>query len=443
MKQRRDIKGRVGLLAGLLLLLPSLGMAVTYEVHVGQSIADALALAGSDDTVLLHPGTYYETHLMIPSGVTLASFSDDPEQRAVLDNGGIRTILICENLSAETRVQGIIFQGPVSPELSGPQRGGAVRCENAPVRFVDCVFSHQWATYGGAVYARGGMSPQFENCVFSHNFARAGGGALNLVGAKGLLLDGCLFTHNSAIASGCVLNLSLRSSGTIVNCTLADNGRVGVADIGCWDSQLLEINNTIMTGSFGRALFGDFSGTPEMGCTDIHDNSGGDWIGAVASHLDQDGNISADPLYCGDAGETSPWQLDEGSPCVTDPVCGIMGALGIGCDTQSGTDGVEGLPSNGNSLPLVTRLRGNFPNPFNPRTTISFDVSQAGPVALEIYDLAGRRVRSLQSGTLAVGRYDRIWNGRNDGGRMCAAGVYFTRLKTETVIDTQRLTLVK
>jgi len=62
---------------------------------------------------------------------------------------------------------------------------------------------------------------------------------------------------------------------------------------------------------------------------------------------------------------------------------------------------------------------------------------------VDVYDLAGRLVRTLHSGVLAAGSHDVVWNGRGDDGRKSAAGVYFFRLKTESVIDTRRMMMVK
>ena len=65
-------------------------------------------------------------------------------------------------------------------------------------------------------------------------------------------------------------------------------------------------------------------------------------------------------------------------------------------------------------VPAVTRLVGNAPNPFNPQTTIAFDLARAQSVRLEVFDLRGRLVRRLQDGVLAAGRHEVRWDGRDD-----------------------------
>ena len=80
-------------------------------------------------------------------------------------------------------------------------------------------------------------------------------------------------------------------------------------------------------------------------------------------------------------------------------------------------------------VPEAFQLHGNWPNPFNASTTIAFDVSGTVPVHLVVYDVLGRRVRTLYSGELlTAGHYRTAWNGRDDEGRQAASGVYLYRL---------------
>lgn len=81
----------------------------------------------------------------------------------------------------------------------------------------------------------------------------------------------------------------------------------------------------------------------------------------------------------------------------------------------------------------VPRLRiplDNFPNPFNPTTTVRFDLPREGRVSLTVYDARGRRVRRLLDGTyLRSGPNSVLWDGRGDGGGELPSGVYFGRLE--------------
>jgi len=72
----------------------------------------------------------------------------------------------------------------------------------------------------------------------------------------------------------------------------------------------------------------------------------------------------------------------------------------------------------------------SFPNPFNPTTTIRYVVPEPGAtVRLDVYDLAGRHVRTLASGATAPGEHVAVWDGRDDAGRVVGSGVYFCRIE--------------
>ena len=80
-------------------------------------------------------------------------------------------------------------------------------------------------------------------------------------------------------------------------------------------------------------------------------------------------------------------------------------------------------------VPEAFQLHGNWPNPFNASTIIAFDMERTVPVHLVVYDVLGRRVRTLYGGeTLTAGHYRTSWNGRDDEGRSAASGIYLYRL---------------
>jgi uncharacterized membrane protein len=86
----------------------------------------------------------------------------------------------------------------------------------------------------------------------------------------------------------------------------------------------------------------------------------------------------------------------------------------------------------------------NFPNPFNPTTTIALSLDRAQNVRLDIFDARGRLVRVLHDGALAAGRNELQWNGRDDRGMQAASGVYFTRARGENgETQSRRMMLVK
>jgi M6 family metalloprotease-like protein len=88
-------------------------------------------------------------------------------------------------------------------------------------------------------------------------------------------------------------------------------------------------------------------------------------------------------------------------------------------------------------------LRQNFPNPFNPTTTIRFDVPRDASVELGIFDLRGRRVASLHRGPIEAGYHDVRWEGRDDKGRSVASGLYFVRLTGPGFSDARKMMLAR
>jgi len=97
----------------------------------------------------------------------------------------------------------------------------------------------------------------------------------------------------------------------------------------------------------------------------------------------------------------------------------------------------------GDLTPVVTRLQGAYPNPFNPSTRIAFSTARAGHASLAVYDLTGRLVRTLVDGHLGAGEHTALWNGLADDGARAASGVYFARFAGGDVVDTTKLMLVK
>jgi hypothetical protein len=89
------------------------------------------------------------------------------------------------------------------------------------------------------------------------------------------------------------------------------------------------------------------------------------------------------------------------------------------------------------------RLYPNQPNPFNPQTTIRFDLPEAGRARLAIYDLRGKLVRCLVDAELPRGSQRAVWNGRDDAGQPVASGSYFARLQAGGTLRTVRMSLVK
>jgi len=90
-----------------------------------------------------------------------------------------------------------------------------------------------------------------------------------------------------------------------------------------------------------------------------------------------------------------------------------------------------------------SRLRDVYPNPFNPRTTVSFTLDAPQRVTLEIHDAAGRLVTTLADQKYPAGEHEVVWDGRSDAGIDVSSGVYFVKFTAGKTSDSRKLVLVK
>lgn len=415
--------------------------AGTIHVFPGETIASGLAAAAWRDTVLVHCGTYLEQGLQVPSGVSLLGESGDPDCVTLVSDGSA-SILIFDDQANVTVIEGLTLtlQEGATATVA---RGGGMYLRLSYPEVNRCVFRGLQADYGGAVYCTDSAGPSFQDCTFDDNAARAAGGAVNVVRNAEPLFLRCLFVGNRSDGWGQVLNTAGGSPVDMYECTLADNAGAmsGGAELVSWDRPWQYDVNILMEHIImqtRRAFWSDETGQAATYCSDLYSEEGNLWTGSLAWYEGQFGNISADPLFCGAAGGELPYSLDAASPCAAGAsACGQIGAFGVGCAVSDVPDDSQ------QTVPQMTQLRGNFPNPFNPSTTIRYDVKQSGAVDLAVFDVAGRLVKRLVSEVRGAGSHEVVWRGRDRDDRQVAAGIYFVRLKVDSLVDTSRLSLIK
>jgi hypothetical protein len=113
-----------------------------------------------------------------------------------------------------------------------------------------------------------------------------------------------------------------------------------------------------------------------------------------------------------------------------------------GADNEALDADIEGVESKP-ELPTVFRLAENVPNPFNPVTSIRFDVPRESAVTIRIYDVAGRLVRTLVDGMINPGRHSEAWDGRDDHGEDVGSGVYFCTMEAPEFHGSRKMLLLK
>ncbi|MFQ6113488.1 MAG: FlgD immunoglobulin-like domain containing protein [bacterium] len=95
------------------------------------------------------------------------------------------------------------------------------------------------------------------------------------------------------------------------------------------------------------------------------------------------------------------------------------------------------------SIPKKYELSQNYPNPFNPETSINFTIPSNQEVKLDIYDLLGKRVKTLLNRKMEAGMHTIAWDGTNDSGQTVASGTYFYQLRTKGFKKTKKMVLIR
>ena len=148
------------------------------------------------------------------------------------------------------------------------------------------------------------------------------------------------------------------------------------------------------------------------------------WIAGDEAPLDYDG-------------ETFRWQ-------VPTQLVGAEYVIELRAWDRAGNQRVERISIGGFALPRDVQLEANYPNPFNPETTIPLLVPQhAGRVRLVIYNTAGQMVRVLVDQPIGAGRHHVLWDGRDERGRQVGSGVYVYQLLNAGTALTRSMTLLK
>jgi tetrahydromethanopterin S-methyltransferase subunit B len=94
-------------------------------------------------------------------------------------------------------------------------------------------------------------------------------------------------------------------------------------------------------------------------------------------------------------------------------------------------------------IPEVFKLANNYPNPFNPTTTIGYQLPENNKVVVNIYDMLGNKIRTLVNENKTAGYYSVVWNGLNDNGARISSGTYFYHIQAGTHNSTKKMLLIK
>ncbi len=400
--------------------------AVTIEVPADQpTIQAGIDAAQAGDTVRVACGTYREHDIAMKSGVWLRSRTGDPACVTV-DAERLGRVFRCDDVDAAAGIEGLTITGAYLEGYWPTSRGGGIALHRSSPTIRACVFTGNEAQAGGGGCFAYASESIIEDCVFS-NCAGVDGGGIYVDDAAPKIRD-CTFYDNESLFWGGAIFCENHASTRITGCTIVRNSAYEGSGIWCVNECQVILENSLVAYNIrGVGIFAALDPghdcTVTVACSDAFDNVGANYGGTLEDQTGISGNISSDPLICGL--EELDLRLAGASPCLPqNNDCGVlMGAYGEGCLATAGI-------ADGESNSTPARRIGTFPNPFRASTEIRFHLESAAPVALHAFDPAGRMVREILGGSVhPSGNHVVSWNGRDDGGRRLAGGVYLLRLR--------------
>jgi len=278
----------------------------------------------------------------------------------------------------------------------------------------------------------------FDNCLFANNCSYGGTRDIDIAGGQSVDFINCTFANNT----GSYLDYLLIGAYTnrIVNCIFSNN------------SNTYDIRTTIDT-HIENSLF-----SKTQNIYRVYEDQSLNWgannlIGTDPLFSSSDPALpSSYYLYSDDVNGYSP-AIDAGTMAsailplgYTIPQYDAFGfnrvygsGIDIGCfESQGYTGNDEELN------PAISAMQlANYPNPFNPSTTISYNVPSDGNVTLTIYNAKGQLVNVLVNEHKNNGNYQMVWNGKDSSGNSVASGLYFTRLVSGGKSISKKLLLMK
>ena len=96
-----------------------------------------------------------------------------------------------------------------------------------------------------------------------------------------------------------------------------------------------------------------------------------------------------------------------------------------------------------NTIPNEYTLHQNYPNPFNPSTTLRYALPKQSEIKITIYDMIGRKVRTLVNSSQNAGYRSVIWDATDDNGKPVSAGIYLYQIQADEYINTKKMVLLK
>jgi len=160
---------------------------------------------------------------------------------------------------------------------------------------------------------------------------------------------------------------------------------------------------------------------------------------AISAWADDPQTLETDGWIDGDVMDVRLWKSVDGA-IKEFPVEILEGSLTFGASPYTV---IRGRTSKTVTDTPELSLLLNYPNPFNPQTTIEFAIPYSGHIELSVYNITGQKVRILAEGIYTAGKHQIVWDGKDSGGNTVSSGIYFYHLATEHGAETKKMMLVK
>ncbi len=333
--------------------------------------------------------------------------------------------------------------------------GGGMFCVgNSNPSLVEVSIINNFATSGGGIFCYWDPSPTLENVMITGNSASDHGGGIYCCAYSNPSLTNVTMSGNSAGHGGGIY-CYWYSSPSLENVTItgnsADNDGGGIF---CRCSTNLSLVNCILWNDSPQEIYFDEDDDPNTIMISYSDIQGGEE--AIVTNDNgtvywEEGNIDADPLFV----DSTDFHLQKGSPCIDagtaffvwggDTLVDIPDSLynGLAPDMGAFEYGTISTTHQSPLTPHQFALHHNYPNPFNPVTTICYDLPEKSNVTIVIYDILGRTVRQLVNSTQDAGYRSVIWDGTDSFGKSVSAGVYLYKIQTVEFSQVKKMILIK
>jgi hypothetical protein len=436
---------------------------------------------GWRDTILVSPGVYFENIVISDHSIILASefiLIGDTQTIAstIIDGGDAHSVITIMRDDPDWSVvlKGFTIRNGKADFHYGHD-GGGIYCENVYAYIDNNVISNN-KSFGTEAHG-GGIAVFNASCIITNNqikYNRAGdGGGIygfnsymvitgNLIygdtahfsgedgwGGGGIFIASTsmpnqiwnnLITRNESFMEGGGINISSQSMVGIVNNVFfgnesSTNGGGFDGDGYCilinnifWDNSPNEIaSNSLNLGVRYCDVQGGYPGIQNLDIDPLfRDPAIGDF------HLmSQECNDSINSP-CIDAGNPYSWDSLLTCSWGLGTIIADMGAFG-GADAPP-----NGIGNDESNIPYNSFILMNYPNPFNPTTTIQYNLPWLSDVNLEIFDILGRKVGTIFDENQAAGHHQVVWDGKN-----FPSGIYFYRLRAGDFTDTKKMLLIR